>query len=94
MVIATGRVNTYCSVQIRGRCRSCARSLESRIEGLTGQIETLEERVQSIRPSRGFTRCCSAGSREAVLLLAGIGLYGVMSLLATRGPAISQCRWR
>ena len=59
--------------------RETFRELDPR---LTVQLETLEERVQSMRARPRFQSMLLGGFAVAGLLLAAIGLYGVVSLLA------------
>jgi predicted permease len=64
--------------------RDVFRELDPR---LTVQMETLDERVQAMRARPRFQSMLLAGFAATGLMLAGIGLYGVMSLLAAQRTA-------
>ena len=71
--------------------RETVRELDPR---LTVQLETLDERVRSMRARPRFQSMLLGGFALAGLLLSAIGLYGVVSLLTGAGRARSVSGWR
>src|SRR5206468_1690878 len=68
-------------IRVMPLVRELFRELDPR---LTVQLETLDDRVRKMRARPRFQSMLFGGFAAAGLLLAAIGLYGVMALLTTQ----------